>query len=119
MEKIELKNVKCRHNITVNTNYHGNTVHVIIFFDPRDHETYYWKCTSGGLNWEEGVTYSILAQYHGNQQLSHVKLISYDRSVKGESEQPDCKINALDILFPDTHLTNDEKYDMIGLRKGV
>jgi len=119
-EKIELKNVVCRHNIPIRTGYGGSTVHILIFFDPRDKETYWWKCTSGGYGFEEGATYSLLARYEGNQQISHGRIISYHRSIKGESEQEDPtqgKINALDILLPDMDLTNDEKYDIIGLRK--
>ena len=103
MASISLKNVICRHNIGIKTGYSGSTVHIIVFFDPRDKETYIWKCTSGGLSWEEGITYSILANYEGNCRLSHVRLISYDRSVKGESEQekitPDADVDQFDLIF--------------------
>lgn len=49
--------------------------------------------------------------------------INYDKSTEGEtmkSEQPANvnKINALDILLPDIHLTNNEKYDMISTKGG-
>ena len=74
---IKLKDVTCRHNLPVRTGYHGATIHVIVFFDPRDKETYIWKCTtSDGLHWEEGETYSIIANYEGDQRLSRVKLLS-------------------------------------------
>ena len=36
-----------------------------------------------------------------------------DETLKSEQKKP----NALDILLPDIHLTNNEKYDMIRLRK--
>lgn len=74
---IRLKDVICRHNLIVRTGYHEAPIHVIVFFDPRDKETYIWKCTTSyGINWEEGETYSIIANYEGNQQLSRVKLLS-------------------------------------------
>ena len=122
---INLKDVICRHNITINTGYYGKAIHVIVFFDPRDKETYIWKCTSGASIWEEGETYSITANYEGNQQLSRVKQIDYDHGIPDgdhgkKSEQEEIKKkNALDILLPDINLTNDEKYDMITTKKGV
>ena len=122
---ISLKDVICRHNLTINTGYHGSTVHVIVFFDPRDKETYIWKCTTSyGINWEEGETYSIIANYEGNQQLSRVREVDYDHGISDQdhgkkSEQDDTRKNALDILLPDMNLTNDEKYDMITIQKGV
>ena len=112
-KKIELKNVVCRHNIPIRTGYGGATVHILVFFDPRDKETYWWKCTSGGYGFEEGVTYSLLAQYEGNQQISLGRIISCDRSIKDKSEQADAKPNALDILLPVMDLTYDDKYDII------
>lgn len=121
METINLKDVVCRHNITINTGYHGSTVHCIVFMDPRDHETYIWKASgTAGLNWEEGETYSITAQYEGDCRLSRVKLVSHsisDQDHGKKSEQDDTRKNALDILLPDMNLTNDEKYDMIAVER--
>lgn len=112
MEKIRLKDVICRHNLPV-TGLYGKTVHVIVFFDPRDKETYIWKTSSCGLEYDEGKTYTIIAEYKGNCVLSRVKDITDQEK---ESEQPDVsKVNALDILLPNTdkHLTLEEKYDII------
>lgn len=112
MEKIRLKDVICRHNLPV-TGLYGKTVHVIVFFDPRDKETYIWKTSCCGLEYDEGKTYTIIAEYKGNCVLSRVKDIT---SQEEKSEQPDApKVNALDILLPNTdkHLTFNEKYDII------
>jgi len=121
---ISLKDVICRHNITVNTGYYGNTIQVIVFFDPRDKETYIWKCSNYGGHWEEGETYSIIANYEGDQRLSRVREVDYNHGIPDQkhgkkSEQKQDKLNALDILLPDMNLTNDEKYDMITTQKGV
>ena len=122
MATINLKDVKVRHNLSIRTGYGGSTVHVIVFFDPRDKETYIWKATgSAGLDWEEGETYSITAQYEGDCILSRVK--ATDHSIPDQdhgkiSEQKHPRKNALDILLPDMNLTNDEKYDIIS-QKGV
>ena len=112
-EKIELKNIVCRHNIPIRTGYGGSTIHIIIFFDPRDKETYWWRCTSYGYAWKEGEVYSIKARYEGNQRLSYVDSFKSEQKDDVASK----KINALDILLPDMDLTNDEKCDIIGLRK--
>lgn len=112
MATINLKDVKVRHNLSIRTGYGGSTVHVIVFFDPRDKETYIWKATGlAGLGWEEGETYSITANYEGNQQLSRVKQIDYDHGIpdgdhgKKSEQEETTKKNALDILFPDINLT--------------
>ena len=118
METINLKDVICRHNLTINTGYGGSTVHAIVFFDPRDKETYIWKASGiAGVGWEEGETYSITAQYEGDCRLSRVKMADHsisdhDHSKISEQDHPRRK-NALDILLPDIHLTYDEKYDII------
>ena len=118
--QIILRDVICKHNIPV-TGYHGNTVHVIIFYDPKTHTTWYWKTqTTDGLRYKEHLSYSIIGHDDGNYKLSRVNEISFDRSKdpEAESEQPDQKLNALDILFPDTHLTYNEKYDIITAKGG-
>lgn len=117
---IKLKDVQCRHNIPVNTGYHGSTIHVIVFFDPRDKETYIWKATGlAGLGWEEGETYSIIANYEGGQRLSRVKLIKDlpDQDHKRISEQIDQDTqDAFDMIF-DTQLTNNESCDIMPLER--
>ena len=118
MEKIELRNVVCRHNVSVVTGYHGTVVHLIVFYDPKDHETYFWKCTSGGLDWEEGATYSITAQKEeGTPRISRVRILSDHVESEQKKITVAHTVNALDILMPDTNLTNDEKYDIITNRK--
>lgn len=118
MAQIILRDVIVKHNIPVRTQY--NTTHVIIFYDPKTNNTWCWKtATASALRYEEHCSYSIIGSDEGDFKLSRVNEISFDRDV--ESEQRDDvagkKINALDILLPDMYLTNDEKYDIIGLRK--
>ena len=119
MAQVILKDVIVKHNIPVRTQY--NTTHVIVFYNPKDNTTWCWKtATASALGYEEHRSYSIIGSDEGNFRLSRVNEVSFDRSEDVESEQQanaPGKINALDILIPDTHLTNDEKYDMIGLRK--
>ena len=123
MAQIILSDVIVKHNIPVRTQY--NTTHVIIFYDPKTNNTWCWKtATASALRYEEHCSYSIIGSDEGNFRLSRVNEISFDRSKDAkdvESEQEDDvaskKVNALDILLPDMDLTNDEKYDIIGLRK--
>ena len=123
MAQIILRDVIVKHNIPVLSKY--GTTHVIIFYDPKTNNTWYWKTASAdSLRYKEHCSYSIIGSDEGNFKLSRVNEISFDRSKDAkdvESEQKDTpgKVNALDILLPDIHLTNDEKYDIIGLRKEV
>ena len=123
MSQIILKDVIVKHNIPVRTQY--NTTHVIVFYDPKTHYTWCWKTAiADSLRYKEHLTYSIIGSDEGNFRLSRVNEISFDRSKDAkdvESEQEGYvaseKINALDILLPDMDLTNEEKYDIIVLRK--
>ena len=121
MTQIILRDVIVKHNIPVKTQY--NTTHVIIFYDPKTNNTWCWKTASAdSLRYEEHCSYSIIGSDEGDFRLSRVNEISSRLDEDVESEQEGTtpgKINALDILLPDMDLTNDEKYDIIRLRKGV
>lgn len=114
LPKICLKNVICRHHAIIPDKSKSSIriVHVIIFYDPRDHETYlYIAGAADEHNFKEGKEYSITARVGGGVNLSHVQIIN-------PSEQLDesgnlIKQNALDILLPDTNLTFDEKHDIL------
>ena len=113
LPKICLKHIICRHHAKIPGGA-SKLVHIIVFMDPRDHETYIWiDNNNSGLdhNFQENHTYSIVARVGGGINLSDVHKIN-------PSEQLDesgnlIKQNALDILLPDTHLTFDEKHDIL------
>lgn len=124
-KSIILRDLILRHNIPVSTRY--GTAHVLVFYNPKDNLTWSWK-TSTFPRFEVNKKYSIIACDEGDYNLSRVKEVDFDHGYDCDQDQDTVseqdvinkiKLNALDILIPDTHLTNDEKYDMIGLRKGV
>lgn len=129
MAQIILRDVIVKHNIPVSSKY--GTIHIIIFYNPKDYTTWYWKTsTTDGLKYEEHCTYSIMGIDEGDFRLSRVSEVSISERKDVESEQKqnakESTVNALDILLPtnniDTHLTNDEKYDILKLNlkmKGV
>lgn len=115
MGEICLKDVICKHNVGM-PGYRGHTVHIIVFLDEVDQETYIWKCNSGGLDWEEGETYNIRARCTSDNQLSYVKqlpvisdTVAYPAKVKSEQLDDADK----DTDFFDKLLTSNEEYDII------
>lgn len=94
MAQIILRDIIVRHNIPVRTQY--NITHLIIFYNPKDHTTWYWRTsTVDGLRYKEHCTYSIIGTDEGNFKLSRIREVS-----EKESEQDlDTKPNALDILL--------------------
>lgn len=95
MAQIILRDVIVRHNIPVRTQY-NTTTHLIIFYNPKDHTTWYWRTlTADGLKYEERGTYSIIGTDEGNFKLSRVREVG-----EKESEQDlDTRPNALDVLL--------------------
>lgn len=114
--QIILRDVIVKHDIPVKTHY--GTTHVVIFYDPKTNTTWAWK-TSTLPTFKEHCSYSIIATDAGDYNISHVRELGIQHHDGEISEQEaTTKKNALDILFPDINLTNDEKYDMITTKKG-
>ena len=110
LPKIVLKNILCRHHAVIPSG--KSVVHVIVFIDLRDHETYlYIAGAADEHNFKENHTYSIMARVGGGINLSQVKIINPDEQLDDFGNL--IKPNALDILMPDTHLTFDEKHDIL------
>ena len=59
MEKIILKDIVCKHNISIQTGYHSKVVHILVFLDEVTQEIYTWKTTTLGLDYEVGETYKL------------------------------------------------------------
>lgn len=70
--KIKLKDIICLHNIKI-TGYKGHPVHVIVFLDELNNQTYIWSTSTAGLSYEVGEVYSISALCSDEYQLSYVK----------------------------------------------
>lgn len=86
----EFKHLLCIHNISINTNFHGQVKHVIVFMD-EDASTYVWVTTTGGLQFEEGVFYNVIANYEEEtKRLSRVRRLP-DVPIRHISEQPDAR----------------------------
>lgn len=112
LPQICLKHVICRHHAKTFSS-HG-VVHIIVFLDPRDHETYLWiDHSSSGLdhNYQENHTYSIVARVGSGVNLADVHKINPIEQLDESGNL--IKQNALDILLPDTNLTFDEKHDIL------
>lgn len=95
-KQIILKDIICNHNIPITGRY--GAIHIIIFYDPKTHNTWYWRTqTTDGLRYEEHNTYSIIANDDGNYKLSRVNEVSFDRSKSSETKSE--QLDALDVLL--------------------
>lgn len=97
-EELTLRDVEVRHVISV-LGYGSNTINIFIFID-KDANTYYWTA-SGHPPFEEGKIYDIECKCdrsRGNK-LSYVKIIRSGSTKTVQSEQPDVKPDAEDVLL--------------------
>ena len=97
-EELTLYDVEVRHEITV-PGYRGNTINIFIFID-KEANTYYWV-TQSYQPFEEGKIYNIVCKCNrgrGNR-LTYVKILSSGSTKTVQSEQPDTKPNAEDVLL--------------------
>ena len=95
-EELTLRDVELRHKITV-PGYRGNTTNIFIFMD-KEANTYYWV-TQSYQSFEEGEIYDIECKCNrgrGNR-LAYVKCLDSTKTV--QSEQPDEKPDAEDVLL--------------------
>lgn len=95
-EELTLYDVELRHRIPI-PGYRGNTTTVYIFID-KDANTYHWA-TASYQSFEEGKIYDIECKCNrgrGNR-LTHVKCLDSTKTV--QSEQPDEKPDAEDVLL--------------------
>lgn len=103
-EKIELKNLICKHHIGIRTAYKGAIKHIIVFMDPITTQTFIWTTYSLKLADEFIVehVYDIQANLCPGNQLSYVQILNH--IIKKVNSNP---IDACDILFnhTDTLLT--------------
>lgn len=97
-EELTLRDVEVRHIISV-PGYRGNTTNIFIFID-KDANTYYWT-TPNHQPFVEGQIYDIECKCNrgrGNR-LTYVKLIGTGSKKTVQSEQPDRKPDAEDVLL--------------------
>lgn len=95
-EELTLNDVELRHKISI-PDYKGEITTVYIFID-KDANTYYWT-TSGHPPFEEGKIYDIECKCNRGRsnRLTYVKCL--DSTVAVQSEQPDVKPDAEDVLL--------------------
>ena len=100
VEEFILNDAELKHDIAI-PGYMGKTTHVIIFQD-KEANTYYWVTASYPAEFVEGKVYNIKAKLdrtRGNR-LSYVRIIKSSTSGDNpESEQPDVKPDAEDVLL--------------------
>lgn len=97
-EELTLRDVEVRHIISV-PGYRGNVTNIFIFID-KDANTYYWT-TPNHQPFVEGQIYDIECKCNrgrGNR-LTYVKLIGTGSKKTVQSEQPDRKPDAEDVLL--------------------
>lgn len=97
-EELTLNDVEVRHIITV-PGYRGNVTNIFIFID-KEANTYYWV-TASHQPFVEGNIYDIECKCdrgRGNR-LSYVKIIRSRSTEAVQSEQPDGKPDAEDVLL--------------------
>lgn len=97
-EELTLYDVEVRHIISV-PGYRGNTTNIFVFID-KDANTYYWT-TPNHQPFVEGKIYDIECKCNrgrGNR-LTYVKIIGTGSKKTVQSEQPDRKPDAEDVLL--------------------
>lgn len=97
-EELTLYDVEVRHVISV-LGYESNTINIFIFID-KDANTYYWT-TSGHPPFEVGKIYDIECKCDRGRdnRLTYVKMIGSGSTKTVQSEQPDVKPDAEDVLL--------------------
>ena len=97
-EELTLRDVEVRHVISV-PGYKGNSTHVFIFMD-KNADTYYWV-TSSNQPLMVGNVYDIECKCDRgrNNRLTYVKIIRSRSTEAVQSEQPDEKPDAEDVLL--------------------
>ena len=97
-EELTLYDVELRHKIPI-PGYRGKITTVYIFID-EDANTYHWATTSYQL-FEEGIIYDIECKCNRSRgnRLTHVKEKCSGRTKVVQSEQPDTKPDAEDVLL--------------------
>lgn len=97
-EELTLYDVEVRHIISV-PGYRGNSRNIFIFID-KNAETYYW-ITANYQPFEVGKIYDIQCKCDRgrNNRLSYVKLIGSGSKKTVQSEHPDGKPDAEDVLL--------------------
>lgn len=97
-EELTLNDVEVRHVISV-PGYKGNSTNVFIFID-KNAETYYWV-TAGYQPLEVGKIYDIQCKCNRGRdnRLTYVKIMGSGSKKTVQSEQPDGKPDAEDVLL--------------------
>ena len=97
-EELTLTDVEVRHKIVI-PGYRGEITTVYIFMD-KNADTYYWT-TSGHPPFEEGKIYDIECKCNRSKsnRLTYVKAKCSGSTVAVQSEQPDVKPDAEDVLL--------------------
>ena len=97
-EELTLRDVEVRHVISV-SRYRDNTTYIFIFID-KNAETYYWVTTSY-QPLMVGNIYDIECKCDRgrNNRLSYVNIIGSGSKKTVQSEQPDEKPDAEDVLL--------------------
>lgn len=99
-EELTLNDVEVRHKISMTTRYRDNTAYIFIFID-KNAETYYWVTSNNQPPFEVGKIYDIECKCDRsrNNRLSYVKIIGSGSKKTVQSEQPDGKPDAEDVLL--------------------
>ena len=97
-EELTLRDVEVRHIISV-PGFRGNSTNIFIFID-KNAETYYWV-TASHQPLIVGKIYDIACKCDRgrNNRLTYVKLIGTGSKKTVQSEQPDRKPDAEDVLL--------------------
>ena len=97
-EELTLNDVEVRHIISV-PGFRGNSTNIFVFID-KNAETYYWV-TASYQPFEVGKIYDIQCKCDRgrNNRLSYVKIIGTGSKKTVQSEQPDRKPDAEDVLL--------------------
>lgn len=97
-EELTLNDVEVRHIISV-PGYRGNSTNVFVFID-KNADTYYWV-TASYQPFVEGQIYDIQCKCNRDRgnRLSYVKIIRSRSTAAVQSEQPDGKPDAEDVLL--------------------
>ena len=97
-EELTLNDVEVRHIISV-PGYRGNQTNIFIFID-KTAETYYWV-TASHQPLIVGKIYDIQCKCNRgcNNRLTYVKIIGSRSTKTVQSEQPDGKPDAEDVLL--------------------
>lgn len=96
-EELTLNDVEVRHKIVI-PDYKGKITTIYIFID-KEANTYHWVTTSYQSFFEEGKIYDIKCKCNRSKsnRLTYVKCL--DSTVAVQSEQPDVKPDAEDVLL--------------------